>query len=293
MKTHKSYPSYKTARQWAELGYLPIKGAKGIRLWSNSYCSHSFVYFSPDEVEKASQDQLSSYFAPLREKRNLRVKAERARKREEAENRARIEQRHAESNIIKPYLDRVSELIHYMFNGVKSVGGTFIIDTETTGLDPEKDEILQISIINGKGTIIFSSYVKPQRHSEWPEAEKVNGITPELVSNALSIQEILVTINVCLCIADTLVGYNLPFDLDFLQNNGVVLHEGIKCIDLMPLFAKEYGEICDNSGGYKYQSLTTAANYYGYDWRSGSAHNSLNDCFATLHVFNHLFKEEG
>ena len=30
-----------------------------------------------------------------------------------------------------------------------------VFDTETTGLTPESDEILQLSIINGKGNLVY------------------------------------------------------------------------------------------------------------------------------------------
>lgn len=35
------------------------------------------------------------------------------------------------------------------------------LDTETTGLNHYDDEILQLSIIDGSGAILFSEYVKP------------------------------------------------------------------------------------------------------------------------------------
>ena len=55
------------------------------------------------------------------------------------------------------------------------------IDTETTGLEPGKDEILQVSVVNGNGDVLFDSLVKPTHRKRWPKAAEVNGITPDMV----------------------------------------------------------------------------------------------------------------
>lgn len=61
------------------------------------------------------------------------------------------------------------------------------LDTETTGLNHYDDEILQLSIIDGSGTILFSEYVKPVRHKCWTDAKatlfcfyKIFGDVPEV-----------------------------------------------------------------------------------------------------------------
>ena len=46
-----------------------------------------------------------------------------------------------------------------------------VFDVETTGLSPTVDEIIQITILNGYGNEIFSSYIKPTRHKVWTEAQ--------------------------------------------------------------------------------------------------------------------------
>lgn len=55
-------------------------------------------------------------------------------------------------------------------------------------------------------------------------------------------------------------------------------------------FAKIYGEWNSVRGSYKWQKLTRAAEYYGYDWsqRAETAHNSLGDCYATLFVYDKI-----
>lgn len=58
-----------------------------------------------------------------------------------------------------------------------------VMNYEATGYKTG-DELLQLSIINFKGDILFNSYFKPKKHKEWTETEKENGITPEMVANA-------------------------------------------------------------------------------------------------------------
>ena len=52
-----------------------------------------------------------------------------------------------------------------------------ILDTETTGLKPQGNEILSLSIINLEGTVLFDELVKPEKRKRWPKATEVNGIT--------------------------------------------------------------------------------------------------------------------
>ena len=53
------------------------------------------------------------------------------------------------------------------------------VDTETTGLNHETDEILSVSVIDDEGICLFHSLIRPQHTVEWSEAEKVNGISGE------------------------------------------------------------------------------------------------------------------
>lgn len=160
-----------------------------------------------------------------------------------------------------------------------------VLDTETTGLNAAEDEILQVSIIDNEGAVLFDSYIKPTQHTEWAEAERIHHITPEMVADAPTIAEVMPEINDILNRYDKIVGYNLKFDKAFLENNGAEFLS-TEYADVMKMFAPIYGEWNDQRGSYKWQKLTIAADYYGYDWSEHKeAHNSLGDCYATLHVY--------
>lgn len=163
-----------------------------------------------------------------------------------------------------------------------------VLDTETTGLNAAEDEILQVSIIDNEGAVLFDSYIKPTQHTEWAEAERIHHITPEMVADAPTIAEVMPEINDILNRYDKIVGYNLKFDKAFLENNGAEFLS-TEYADVMKMFAPIYGEWNDQRGSYKWQKLTIAANYYGYDWSEHKeAHNSLGDCYATLHVYKEI-----
>ena len=66
-----------------------------------------------------------------------------------------------------------------------------VLDTETTGLNAAEDEILQVSIIDNEGAVLFDSYIKPTQHTEWAEAERIHHITPEMVADAPTIAEVM------------------------------------------------------------------------------------------------------
>ena len=299
--TYSDHLSYKTARQWAKQGFLPVDGAQGTELWANQFYQDKYTYYSSDEVTEATAEQLSEFFRPEREHRNAKAKARRQRKKverqAEIERERKKEQQEIINNAVKPYLARISELykiikaISKADTSSSSEGKTLVIDTETTGLDPELDELLQVSIIDSDGNTLFNCYFKPCVTS-WAAAERVNGITPEMVQNAPTISEKIAEINEIMAKADKIIGYNTFFDLDFLRNNGLILSKNVEIIDVMEQFAPIYGEWGEYHGSFKWQKLTTAANYYKYDWNSRpeGAHNSLADCFATLYVYKKICK---
>lgn len=158
-----------------------------------------------------------------------------------------------------------------------------VLDTETTGLNAAEDELLQVSIIDNEGAVLFDSYIKPTQHTEWAEAEHINHITPEMVADAPIIAEVMPEITDILKRYDKIVGYNVRFDADFLKNNGAEFADNTNFVDSMKIFSLYFS--ADN----KRCKLTEAADYFCYDWSEHKeAHNSLGDCFATLYVYKKL-----
>lgn len=295
-KTNPKYREYQTKRQWALRGFLPKPGESGTALWVNTFRAAAFLYFSPDQVEQATPEALAEFFRPERERRNQRARALRRKKKEEKALRQR-EREQAEhdaaiSKAVTPLLNQLAEL-HRVISGLAieaSPSGTgnrcLVIDTETTGLNPYEHELLECSIIDTKGDVLYHSYVRPCAE-EWPEAQAVNGITPAMVRDAPTISQCREEISRVLHQASTIIGYNTEFDLAFLAANGIAVPRDVEIVDVMRLFAPTYGEWSETHGDYKWQSLLNCAGHYGYDWSShpGQPHDSLADCYATLFCY--------
>jgi ATP-dependent DNA helicase DinG len=93
-----------------------------------------------------------------------------------------------------------------------------IIDLETTGLDPQKDAIIEIAAIRFDGNRIdaeFETLVNPNRHI--PEhITQLTGIDDAMVRNAPRIGEILGQLEE-FCGDLPVLGQNVRFDLGFLR----------------------------------------------------------------------------
>ena len=164
---------------------------------------------------------------------------------------------------------------------------TLIVDTETTGIYPDVDELLQVSIINQNGSVLFNEYFKPQNHIQWKDAEAINHITPEMVANCPCINERISALQAIFDSAKTIVGYNIDFDINFLLAVGIKI-KSVRYIDVMRAFAPIYHIWDEKKQDWKSQKLTVCADYYGYDWGNTKAHNALGDCYATLFCYNKM-----
>ena len=146
---------------------------------------------------------------------------------------------------------------------------TVYLDTETTGLSPPRDEILEIGILDDKGRTLVDSLVRSENHRTWPGAQAIHGISPSDVANAPTLDE-LRSVIIEAVRGKEIVIYNAVFDSRFLPE--LVYAAEIKCC-MLP-FAEVYGEWNDFCQNYKWQKLTTAASYVGYKWPA-SAHRAI------------------
>ena len=160
------------------------------------------------------------------------------------------------------------------------------IDIETTGLDKETDEILQLSIVDENGNPLFNEYFKPQYHKSWEQAEEVNHILPKMVENKPSFESCIPAIKNILENADLIVGYNnIYFDTPFIEEKTGLDLSSKEQFDVMLAYAEINGEWNDEYGSYKWKKLTECAKHYGFQF---NAHNSLEDAKATAFCFKQV-----
>ena len=101
-----------------------------------------------------------------------------------------------------------------------------VFDTETTGLAPSKERIIELAAIrfvDGSPTEIFETYINPGKPIP-PEATAINHITDEMVADAPTISQILPAFEAFVG-RSPLVAHNLAFDLKFMYYSGSNLME--------------------------------------------------------------------
>ncbi|MFB2828016.1 3'-5' exonuclease [Aeromonas jandaei] len=158
-----------------------------------------------------------------------------------------------------------------------------ILDTETTGLDGQA-EIVEISIIDQDGSVVFDSLVKPIQPIP-AEATAIHGITNEMVAAAptwATIHEQVAEI----VASKPLVIYNADYDLRLMAQTAELyaltpIETEAGCA--MLTYAEHYGEWNEYKGTYRWQKLTNAAAQQGVII-DGKAHRALADVQMTLGV---------
>ena len=279
----------KTIRQWAKEGMYPAFENAGEDLYSNRFCTGVYHYLHISEVRKGTPEEIDEILGPERERR----KAQREREKElvrTAIQRLESSEWYREVEVLNLYAGVCKQFIKREEAAEVKHSQGIVIDTETTGLDWSCDEILQLSIIDEEsGEKLFDEYFKPFMHTTWYSAQKINNISPKMVADKPYLFEKAAEIQQIISSADKIIGYNTEFDISFLKNMGFKFENNQEIIDVMREFAPIYGEYVDYLGDYKWQKLIACAYYYGYDWESeGAAHNSLNDCYATLHCYKKM-----
>ena len=170
-----------------------------------------------------------------------------------------------------------ADLMEYLEKEPEKV---MVLDIETTGFYAPQDEVLSLAIIDGTGETLYYDSFKPEHNTAWPEAQAVNGISPDDVADGSIFTEETEYINLLLAKAEVIVGYNQEgFDLPFLAQFAVCPPEEVKLVDVMLDYAEIHGEWDTEHQDWKWQKLTACAAHYGYQYR---AHDSLEDAEATL-----------
>lgn len=154
-----------------------------------------------------------------------------------------------------------------------------VYDLETTGLDPETCDIIEIGAIKiekGRITKKFATFVNPGKHIP-DEASAINHITDDMVAGSPKIEDVIVDFYK-FCEGCIISGYNNNnFDNNFLKKayQKAGLKFNVESLDVM-LLARG-GRI--KTTNFK---LTTVAAALGIEL--SNAHRAYNDAFATAKV---------
>lgn len=265
------YAGSKTELQWKKEKRALLVDAKGEEMWTNPFCQISATYYTLEETRPATPMDIAAW----KEERRSKAR-EKRRKHREAEL-ERVAREKARSEALLKSLRLYADL---------SPTDIICLDTETTGLASD-DEMLQISIIDGSGVVLFHELIQPMHKAEWPEAEAINAISPEMVAGKPTIDAFIPCVSDLLASAKLIIGYNVQFDQGFLQRAGIEWPEDTPIFDVMLKFA----EINLYYNEYPYQRLSACADFFGYK-SEGRFHDSLEDVRATLFCYHAMTKME-
>lgn len=161
------------------------------------------------------------------------------------------------------------------------------IDLETTGLNIDESEIIEIGAVkvrHGEIEDCYNTLVKPYGLIS-SRATNVNGITEEDVKDAPHIDDVFENF-LNFVGDDILLGHNIAaFDLHIIREqgrkNGRIVDN--KYLDTLTLARKMLPDLPS-------LSLESLCNYYGIE--NKQAHRALGDCFATIEVYNALINNK-
>lgn len=161
-----------------------------------------------------------------------------------------------------------------------------VVDIETTGLDPQSNEIIEISALKYEQNVLIDSYHTLVHPNESISAfiTGLTGITNEMVKNAPDISE---------CIHDfysfvkneVIVGYNINFDLNFLYDNLKVCTNEIlsnNYLDVLLLTRRVYPSLSSHR-------QTAVAEYLGINIQG--SHRAEKDCMICQAILEDIQKK--
>ena len=157
----------------------------------------------------------------------------------------------------------------------------YVLDTETTGLG-NRDEIVQISIIDGAGAVRLDQLLKPTVPIG-AGARAVHGISEADVATAPDFKRIYIQLSALLA-AQTVVAYNMDFDARMLEQTARAF--GLPPLRIgksdcaMKQYAKYKGARKKNGRGYIFHKLSAAARQERLEL--APSHDALGDARATL-----------
>lgn len=173
-----------------------------------------------------------------------------------------------------------------------------VFDLETTGLSPNKSEIIEIGAIRFKfnePVEIFHTYIKPKRKIS-EKITSINGITNDMVENAPSIEDVLPKF-IDFIQDDVLIAHNSDFDMKFILQQ--LYDKGYKkiknkVIDTLKLSRQKVREIDYETyrnkklSSYKLENLK-----YEFGIINVGSHNALDDCKVCAYVYIKIKGEYG
>lgn len=159
-----------------------------------------------------------------------------------------------------------------------------ILDVETTGLDD--DEVIEISIIDLKGTVLFDTLIKPKRLIPI-EATYINGISDDMVKDSptfdLVYNEFKKVIE-----GKSIIGFNIQFDIRMIYNT-MKIYDIKDRLNNITIDLMEQEMTINHTD--RYISLVNSVNNYKGE-EIHQIHRAVNDCYICLELIKRSIEWE-
>jgi DNA polymerase III epsilon subunit-like protein len=173
-----------------------------------------------------------------------------------------------------------------------------VLDTETTGLDSDIHEIIQIAtisyVVSAEGdryvTRKYEKKINPERlHTASEKALEVNGFTLEEWKGSPNAIEVIPEVKDIIEKSDILIGQNLIFDLNFI--NEVCHRNDIEPPTFPPYIdTKSIADRLVRAHWLQRSGMDYLVEHYKVQVE-GRAHTALVDCERTMLVFDELMRD--
>ena len=155
-------------------------------------------------------------------------------------------------------------------------------DVETTGLDPEQNEIIEIGALKvreGKVYERFMELIRPKEQISQPTTN-LTGITNDMVAGARTAEQVIPEF-LQFCKEDVLIGHNILFDYSFMKVGAAGCGKTFERygIDTLKIARKVHQEL-------ESKSLENLCAYYHIE--NKSAHRAYHDALATAKLYQTL-----
>lgn len=161
------------------------------------------------------------------------------------------------------------------------------LDTETTGLE-KSDEIIEISVIDDRGQIVFDSLVRPSQPIP-PAATRIHGIDNSMVQKSYQWPIVWQQLRPML-VGKTIVAYNSDFDGRLMMQSHARYRlpwkEPLNFFDLLKLYSRFRGEWDSVRRSWRYFSLENAGK--ACQIPLPNAHRSTADTLLTRELIHYI-----
>lgn len=163
-----------------------------------------------------------------------------------------------------------------------------ILDVETTGID-RKDEVVELSISDLEGNILFYSRIKPTVKMS-SGATRLNGITDDMLKDEPHIADVLQKIEPIVRDADKIYCWSSDFVIHKLIKSAHSMNADFEIIKLIKKRLVDVRSIVAHPERC-WPRMDAVAYNYGISWE-GKRYSSVNDCLVISKLINSLREDK-